>query len=83
MKTRLIQIGNSRGIRIPKPVLEQLDLSEEVELEIQQNQLVIRSAASVRQNWDEQFRLMAEQGDDKLLEQSAGSLTNWDDEWEW
>lgn len=83
MKTRLIKIGNSRGIRIPKTVLEQLNLTEEVELDIQHDQLVIRSATSVRQNWDEQFRLMAEQGDDQLLDQPEGSLTDWDNEWEW
>ena len=42
MKTRLIKIGNSQGIRIPKLLLEQVGLANEVELEVQQDQIVIR-----------------------------------------
>lgn len=68
VKTRLIKIGNSQGIRIPKLLLEQLHLSDEVELEVQQNQLIIRPARSVRQGWDKEFQEMAEQGDDRLLD---------------
>ena len=84
VKTRIVKIGNSQGIRIPKLLLEQLHLSDEVELEVQQNQLIIRPARSVRQGWDEAFQKMAEQGDDQLLDQEATSLTSWDaDEWEW
>lgn len=84
VKTRIVKIGNSQGIRIPKLLLEQLHLSDEVELEVQQNQLIIRPARSVRQGWDEEFQKMAEQGDDQLLDQAATSLTRWDaDEWEW
>jgi antitoxin MazE len=84
VKTRIVKIGNSQGIRIPKLVLEQLHLSDEVELEIQQNQLVIRPARSVRQGWDEAFQKMAEHGDDQLLDQEVTGLTSWDaDEWEW
>ena len=67
VKTRLIKIGNSQGIRSPKLLLEQLHLSDEVELEVQQNQLIIRPARSVRQGWDKEFQEMAEQGDDRLL----------------
>ena len=84
VKTRIVKIGNSQGIRIPKLLLEQLHLSDEVELEVQQNQLVIRPARAVRQGWDEAFQKMADKGDDQLMEQKAASLTTWDaDEWEW
>ncbi|MBD1862942.1 AbrB/MazE/SpoVT family DNA-binding domain-containing protein [Trichocoleus desertorum] len=84
VKTRIIKIGNSQGIRIPKLLLEQLQLSDEVELEVQQNQLIIRPVRSVRQRWDEEFQKMAEHGDDHLLDQEPTSLTSWDsDEWEW
>ncbi|GAB4385769.1 MAG: AbrB/MazE/SpoVT family DNA-binding domain-containing protein [Elainellaceae cyanobacterium] len=82
VKTRLVKIGNSQGIRIPKLVIEQLNLGEEIELEVQSDQLIIRSAASPRHNWEEQFRQMAEQGDDQLLDPEL-SLNQWDDEWEW
>jgi antitoxin MazE len=83
-KTRIIRIGNSQGIRIPKFLLEQVDLGEEVELEVKEGQLVIRSAQGPRQNWEEQFEAMAQRGDDKLLDGEVLNLSRWDtDEWEW
>jgi hypothetical protein len=55
-----------------------------VELEIQDGQLVIRSAQSPRHGWDKQFAEMAQSGDDRLLDAEAVELTGWDkDEWEW
>ena len=83
VKTRIVRIGNSQGIRIPKPIIEQLGFSEEVELEIFPHQLIIRSAHAPRYGWDEQFKAMAEVGDDHLLDDDV-SLTEWDEvEWEW
>ena len=84
IKTRIVRIGNSQGIRIPKPIIEQLGFSEEVELEIFPDQLVIRRAHAARFGWDEQFKAMAEAGDDQLLNADTPSLTKWDEaEWEW
>jgi antitoxin MazE len=84
MKTRIIKIGNSQGVRIPKLLLDQTGLGEEVELEVQQNQIVIRPAHRARCNWEDQFKAMAEQGDDKLLDGDVIAPTAWDeDEWEW
>jgi antitoxin MazE len=84
IKTRLIKIGNSQGIRIPKLLLEQLSFGNEVELAIEQDQLVIRPSHHPRENWDEQFRAMSENGDDQLLDVTAANLTEWDnEEWEW
>ncbi len=84
MTTRVINIGNSRGIRIPKLLLDQLRLDEEVELTIEAEQLVVRPIRSPRAGWDEQFRLMADRGDDRLLDAQTTSLTRWDaEEWEW
>ncbi|MEP0869684.1 AbrB/MazE/SpoVT family DNA-binding domain-containing protein [Trichocoleus desertorum AS-A10] len=68
VKTRIIKIGNSQGIRIPKLLIEQLHLSDEVELEVQQNQLIIRPARSTRQGWEAAFQKMAEYGDDQILD---------------
>ena len=82
MKTTIIQIGNSHGIRIPKPLLKLCNLQNEVELEIHDNELVIRSLHSPRKNWGEKFAAMAAKGDDKLLD--AETKTKWDEEeWEW
>jgi antitoxin MazE len=84
VRTRIIKIGNSQGLRIPKLVLEQLNLGEEVELEIQENQLIIRPLLAPRHNWEEQFQAMAAKGDDQLLDEGVPSLTTWDEEeWEW
>ncbi|HSE84367.1 MAG TPA: AbrB/MazE/SpoVT family DNA-binding domain-containing protein [Thermodesulfobacteriota bacterium] len=84
VRTRLIKIGNSQGLRIPKVVLEQLNLSDEVELEVQENQLVVRPVLSPRSDWEEQFKAMAAEGDDQLLDEEIQSLTTWDEkEWEW
>jgi antitoxin MazE len=84
VKTRLVKIGNSQGIRIPKLLLDQLNLTGEVELEVEDDQLVVRSVKAARCGWEEQFRLMAEQGDDRPLDTTTAPLTTWDDEeWEW
>jgi antitoxin MazE len=83
IKTCIIKIGNSQGIRIPKLLLDQTDIGNEVELEVQEDRIVIRSSKSSRDGWEAQFKNMAEQGDDSLLDESV-QLTSWDEEgWEW
>ena len=84
VKARIVKIGNSQGIRIPKLLLEQADLGEEVELELQGEQIVIRSARRARRDWSDQFKAMAARGDDKLLDGDVMISTAWDEEeWEW
>jgi len=84
MKTHIVKIGNSQGIRIPKVLLEDLGLTGEVELSVRDNYLVVRSSERPRAGWEEQFKLMAQRGDDKLLDNDAASLTKWDaDQWQW
>jgi antitoxin MazE len=68
MKTRIVKIGNSQGIRIPKSLLERSKIGEEVELEAEDNRIIIRSAKRPRQGWEAAFRAMAERGDDALLD---------------
>ncbi len=84
MKARIIRIGNSQGIRIPKPLLEQSGLGEEVELEVERDQIVIRRAGRPREGWAEAFEAMAKQGDDALLDGDGAGGGVWDqEEWEW
>ena len=84
MKARIVRIGNSHGIRIPKPLLEQTGLEGEVELEVQDNLLVIRPVDRARKGWEEAFRAMAEHGDDRLVDEDLTGQTRWDEEeWEW
>lgn len=82
MKTRIVRIGNSQGIRIPKPLLQQSGLGEEVELEVRAHEIVIRAASRVRSDWEDAFRAMAVRGDDSLLDSDVPS--QWDEEeWSW
>jgi len=83
-KARIIAIGNSRGIRIPKLFLDRLGPVEEVELTVERDQLIIRPVRHARAGWDEQFAAMAAAGDDRLLDPESSGLTRWDaEEWEW
>ncbi len=84
MKTRIVKIGNSQGVRIPKPLLQQANLDGDVELEARDGSIVIRSIRSPRQGWDEAFRQMAYRGDDVVLDPDVTAQISWDeDEWEW
>ena len=84
MKTRIVRIGNSHGIRIPKPILEASGLGEEVVLEVREGSLIVHAAGRPRADWDEAFRGMAEAGDDRLLDGELLETSKWDeDEWEW
>lgn len=83
IKTHIVRIGDSQGVRIPKLLLEQVDLGEEVVLEVQDRQLIIRAARTNRQGWAEQFQRMAERRDDALLDDDLIESV-WDnEEWEW
>lgn len=82
MRATLVRIGNSRGVRIPKAVLEQTGLRDEIEMEVRGSQVVIRAAHHPRAGWDEAFSVMAARGDDKMLDRATP--TKWDEtEWEW
>jgi len=84
LKTRIVKIGNSRGIRIPRLLLEQAALGEEIELELRGEQIVIRAARGTRHDWERQFKAMAGEGDDQLLDGDIVIPTAWDEEeWEW
>lgn len=84
MKVNVVRIGNSRGIRIPKTILDQCRVTDAMELEVQGNQLLLRPATGPRTGWDDAFRRMHQQGDDQLLDQDAGIATGWDrTEWQW
>ena len=84
MRARIVKIGNSQGIRIPKLLLERSNLAGEVELEAEDNRIIIRSTTQPRQDWESAFRAMAELGDDLLLDNNSIIQTQWDkDEWQW
>jgi antitoxin MazE len=82
MKARIVRIGNSRGVRIPKALLDESGLAGEVEITVEGRRLVIAPVARAREGWDEAFAAMANRGDDRLLDDEVA--TSWDQtEWEW
>ena len=83
MRSHLIRIGNSRGLRLPKALIEQTGLEDEVELEVKGNTIVVSKVRPTRAGWSEAFAAMHERGDDRLLD-AAPSTNSWDkDEWRW
>jgi antitoxin MazE len=65
MRSQIIQIGNSQGIRIPKTLLEDSGIKGVVDLELHPDGILIRNAEKPRAGWDEAFRQMAENDDDE------------------
>jgi antitoxin MazE len=81
-KTRIVRIGNSRGIRVPKILLDQAQLPDEVELYAEPGRLVVQASRGPRTGWAEAARAMSEQRHDELLDESTA--TRFDrEEWEW
>ena len=83
MKSELIRIGNSRGIRIPKPLIEQCRLGDTVDVRVEDEHLVISREQKPRQGWEEAFRAAVSSKRDPLL--LAGIPPNQFDreEWNW
>jgi antitoxin MazE len=80
MRARLIRIGNSRGIRIPKPLLEDSGLEDTVQIRAEKGRLIIQPDRTVRQGWAQAFREMAKHRDDRPL---LGKTTSAFDKKEW
>ena len=85
MKTKVVKIGNSRGIRIPKSMIHESGLKNEVELEVGEGQIIIKPISANRDSWDAAFKKMAKNQDDILLDSELIlNQSKWDqEEWEW
>ncbi|MGD0886972.1 MAG: AbrB/MazE/SpoVT family DNA-binding domain-containing protein [Thermodesulfovibrionales bacterium] len=82
MKVNIVSIGNSKGIRIPKSILEQCNFNKEADLEVENNKLVIKPVKKkIRDGWDSALRLMHECKEDALLVDD--SLDSEMKSWEW
>ena len=82
MKTRIVQIGNSRGVRLPKVLLEQAQLDNEVELDAEPGRIVIRRVSRPRARWAAAARKMHDRGEDRLLDPATS--TRFDEkDWKW
>ncbi|GAB2596962.1 AbrB/MazE/SpoVT family DNA-binding domain-containing protein [Spirosoma areae] len=67
MRFAIVSIGNSKGIRIPKTVLDKYQISNSVEVEMREDGLVLRPVRNPREGWEDAFRQMHQNGDDRLL----------------
>ena len=84
MRARVVKIGNSQGIRIPKPILEQTGIMEDVELRVEKNQIIIRPISKPRAGWESAFKKMVEKGYDELIHETENISHSWDEEeWQW
>ncbi len=79
MRSRLIKIGNSRGLRLARPLLEQAGLSDEVDITVAPGVLTIRPVVSLRAGWAEAAAAVAPDG---LLDEPSATLFD-DEEWTW
>ncbi len=67
MEISVINIGNSKGIRLSKTILEQYNINDTLELILEKEHIILRAKTEPRKGWGESFQLMHENGDDKLL----------------
>lgn len=82
MKARLIRIGNSRGVRLPKPILEEAQLTDEIDIAVRNGAVVISPARKPRAGWAEAAKLAHQRKDDLLLDPPTS--TKFDEkDWKW
>ncbi len=82
MKAQIVRIGNSRGIRLPKVLIEEAQLEDEVELQAEPGRIVIRKTTQPRAGWAAAARKMREKDEDRLLDKPTA--TRFDrNEWTW
>ena len=67
MEVSVIKIGNSKGIRLSKTLLDKYNIKDTVDLILEKGQIVIRPVSRPRKGWEKAFREMSEKGDDRLL----------------
>lgn len=82
VKARIVRVGNSRGVRLPKALLDQAGLPDDVEIHAEPGRIIIESARPVRSGWAEAARAMAEAGDDALLDEPTPTEFDRED-WKW
>jgi antitoxin MazE len=82
MRSRLIRIGNSRGVRLPKPLIDEAGLTDEIEIRVRNGAIVIENAAAGRADWEDAAKSAHTREDDALLD--APVATRFDEEeWDW
>jgi antitoxin MazE len=81
MKTKLIPIGNSRGVRLPKPLIEEARLEDEVDITVRGTSIVISACKAPRQGWAEAAKKLHAEGGDSILINPVQN--EFDKDWDW
>ena len=82
MMVKLVSIGNSKGIRIPRSVIRQCGFEDQLEMRVSDGIVTLAPARRLREGWESAFARMAAAGDDELM--IPDDLTNdWDEDWGW
>ena len=82
MKAHIVRIGNSRGIRLPKTLLQEAQLEDEVELQAEPGRILISKMAKPRGGWADAARRMRERNEDRLLDPPTPTQFDKED-WKW
>ena len=82
MKAKLIQIGNSRGVRLPKPLIKEAGLDIEVDIRARKGEIVIRPVGKTRSGWEFAAKRIHEMNADTLLDQETPTTFDKSD-WQW
>jgi len=67
MEISIIKIGNSKGVKLPREVIERYNIKDKVQVIFEKGQIVLRPVNIPRKGWDKAFKQMHENGDDQLL----------------
>lgn len=79
MQTKIIQIGNSKGLRLSKTILEKYDIGDTVNMRMEEHCIIIEPIPKPRNNWSSSFKEMRKNGHDELLiDDIFEEETNWE-----
>ncbi len=67
MQVKIIRMGNSKGLRLSKTILDKYDIKDKVELVLEKDYLILKAVSNPREGWDKDFKKMHQLGDDRLL----------------
>jgi len=80
MKTNIIKIGNSKGIRIPSNILKECNFDDEVEIKVVENKILIQAVKEPRKGWGTSFKEMHKNKDDELIIDDSIDIQ---EDWDW
>ncbi len=84
MDLKIVQIGNSLGIRIPKAILEKCGFKKRVHMSLKGSNIVLEPLKSAREGWDEAFEKIDKKYPKEKLDWEFKGQNKWDEEgWEW